>query len=291
MRTLQVTPSLRARRRPTRTARGAQWPLHVALIALTMLTLYPFLFMIFTSFKDNGQFYNSFWGVSWPLHLDNYGDAFGAVAPYMWNSVVVTAVSVVGTVVIVVPPSYAFARFAFALRETLFYLIIMLLFIPGLLTLVPLFLEVKALHLLDTRWALILPYIAGSQVIGILILRSFFAAQPGELYEAAEMDGAGDVAKMLRIGVPLALPVIGTIAIFTGLNVWGDYLWPLVALPSQQNWTMPLGLVNFQSTYASQQLWGPLFAGFVIAALPMVVLFLALMDRFIKGLTEGALKA
>jgi len=273
-----------------RSARRVQWYLHIPLLVLTVLTLYPFLFMVFTSFKNNAQFYNSFWGVNWPLHLDNYGDAFGAVGPYIWNSAVITVLSVIGTVIIIVPPSYVFARFTFRLREPLFYLIIMLLFIPTLLTLVPLFLEVKALRLLDTRWALILPYVAGSQIIGILILRSFFAAQPGELYEAAEMDGAGDVAKMLRIGVPLSLPVIGTIAIFTGLNIWGDYLWPLVALPSQQNWTMPLGLVNFQSTYVSQQLWGPLFAGFVIAALPMVVLFLLLMDRFIKGLTEGALK-
>jgi ABC-type glycerol-3-phosphate transport system permease component len=271
--------------------RRTQWYLHLVLIALVALTLYPFVFMIFTSFKDNGQFYGAFWVPTWPLHGSNYVDAFQAISSYIWNSVVVTLLSTAGTVVIIIPPAYVFAHFDFKLREPLFYLIIMLLFIPALLTLVPLFLEVKALHLLDSRWALILPYIAGSQVLGIMILRNFFSSQPRELYEAAEVDGAGDVGKMLRIGVPLALPVIGTIAIFTALNIWGDYLWPLVALPSQKNWTMPLGLVNFQNTYVSQQLWGPLFAGYVIAALPMVVLFLLLMDVFIRGLTEGALKA
>lgn len=270
--------------------RRAQLHIHLILIVLTVLTLYPFIFMILTSFKDNSQFYNSFWGPAWPLHLTNYADAYHALSAYIWNSVIVTLLSTLGTVVIIVPPAYVFAHFTFRFRELFFYLIIMLLFIPGLLTLVPLFLEVKALHLLDTRWALILPYIAGSQVLGIMVLRSFFNSQPRELYEAAEMDGAGELAKMLRIGVPLAFPVIGTIAIFTALSVWGDYLWPLVALPSQQNWTIPLGLVNFQNSYVSQQLWGPLFAGFVIAALPMVILFLLLMDRFIKGLTEGALK-
>jgi ABC-type glycerol-3-phosphate transport system permease component len=270
--------------------RRAQLHLHLILIALTVLTLYPFTFMILTSFKDNAEFYNSFWGPAWPLHWANYADAYHALASYIWNSVIVTLLSTLGTVVIIVPPAYVFAHFNFRFREILFYMIIMLLFIPGLLTLVPLFLEVKALQVLDTRWALILPYIAGSQVLGILILRSFFSSQPRELYEAAEMDGAGELVKMLRIGVPLAFPVIGTIAIFTALNIWGDYLWPLVALPSQQNWTIPLGLVNFQTSYVSQQIWGPLFAGFVIAALPMVILFLLLMDRFIKGLTEGALK-
>jgi ABC-type glycerol-3-phosphate transport system permease component len=254
------------------------------------MTLYPFVFMVLTSFKDNAQFYGSFWGFAWPLHWTNYTDAYQGLSSYIWNSVIVTLLSTLGTVVIIVPPSYVFAQYKFRLREPLFYLIIMLLFIPGLLTLVPLFLEVKMLRLLDTRWALILPYIAGSQVLGIMILRNFFSSQPHELYEAAEMDGAGELAKMLRIGVPLAFPVIGTIAIFTALNIWGDYLWPLVALPSQQNWTIPLGLVNFQNSYVSQQLWGPLFAGFVIAALPMVILFLLLMDRFIKGLAEGALK-
>jgi ABC-type glycerol-3-phosphate transport system permease component len=271
--------------------RRTQWYLHLPLMLLVVLTLYPFVFMIFTSLKDNGQFYGAFWVPTWPLHGSNYADAFQAISSYIWNSVVVTLLSTAGTVVIIVPPAYVFAHFNFKLREPLFYLIIMLLFIPALLTLVPLFLEVKALHLLDSRWALILPYIAGSQVLGIMILRNFFSSQPRELYEAAEVDGAGDVGKMLRIGVPLALPVIGTIAIFTALNIWGDYLWPLVALPSQKNWTMPLGLVNFQNTYVSQQLWGPLFAGYVIAAVPMVVLFLLLMDIFIRGLTEGALKA
>ncbi len=267
-----------------------QWLVHIPLVFLCVVTLYPFLFMVFTSFKDNGQFYGAFWTPGWPAHTDNYVDAYNAISPYIWNSVVVTLLSTAGTVVVVVPPAYVFARFRFRLREPLFYLIIMLLFIPSLLTLVPLFLEVKTLHLLDSRWALILPYVAGSQVLGILILRNFFASQPRELYEAAEVDGAGDLHKMLRLGVPLALPVIGAIAIFTALNVWGDYLWPLVALPSQQNWTMPLGLVNFQNSYASQQLWGPLFAGYVIASLPIVVLFLLLMDFFINGLTEGALK-
>ncbi len=271
--------------------RRAQLPLHAVLILLTVLTLYPFVFMVLTSLKDNTQFYTSFWVPAWPLHWSNYVDAYQALAPYIWNSAVVTVLSTAGTVVIIVPPSYVFAHFDFKLREPLFFLIIMLLFIPALLTLVPLFLEVKALHLLDTWWALVMPYIAASQVLGILILRNFFSAQPRELYEAAEIDGANDLDRMLRIGVPLAVPVIGTIAIFTALNIWGDYLWPLVALPSQQNWTMPLGLVNFQNTFATQQLWGPLFAGYVIAALPMVILFLLLMDFFIRGLTEGALKA
>jgi ABC-type glycerol-3-phosphate transport system permease component len=272
-------------------ANRSQWYVHLPLIVLVILTMYPFVFMILTSLKDNAQFYGSFWGPSWPLHWGNYSDAYQAVSQYLWNSVVVTVLSTAGTAVIIVPPSYVFARFRFRWREPLFYLIIMLLFIPALLTLVPLFLEVKTLHLLDTRWALILPYISGAQVLGILILRNFFASQPNELYEAAELDGAGEVAKMIHIAVPLSLPVLGTVSIFTALSVWGDYLWPLVAVPSQQNWTMPLGLVNFQGTYASQQLWGPLFAGYVIAALPMVVLFLVLMDFFIKGLTEGALKA
>ena len=275
---------------PMRWLKRSQWSLHLVLIILCVITLFPFAFMLLTSFKDNGQFYHSYWVPGWPLHLENYTDAWNAVSQYIWNSVVVTLLSTAGTVLIVIPPSYVFARFEFRLREVFFYLILMLLFIPTLLTLVPLFLEVKTLHLLDTRWALILPYISGSQVLGILILRSFFSSQPVELYEAAEVDGADELTKMLRIGVPLSLPVIGTIAIFTALNVWGDYLWPLVALPSQSNWTMPLGLVNFQSTYVSNQQWGPLFAGYVIAALPIVILFVLLMDYFIKGLTEGAVK-
>jgi ABC-type glycerol-3-phosphate transport system permease component len=251
--------------------------LHLVLALFCVITLFPFAFLLITSFKDNGQFYSNYWLPSWPFRLDNYIDAWNSVSPYIWNSLVVTVLSTAGTVLIV-------------MRELLFNLVLMLLFIPALLTLVPLFLEVKALHLLDTRWALILPYISGSQVLGILILRSFFSTQPVELYEAAEVDGAGELTKMVRIGVPLSFPVIGTIAIFTALNVWGDYLWPLVALPSQSNWTMPLGLVNFQSTYASNQQWGPLFAGYAIAALPIIILFVLLMDYFIKGLTEGAVK-
>lgn len=270
--------------------RLSQGLIHFSLIVLLAPTLYPVFFMLATSLKTNRQFYKSFWSFSWPLVFSNYSVAWDGVHQYVLNSILVTVLSVAGIVVVSVLSAYVFARFSFPLKNLLFYGILALLMVPALLTLVPLFLEVKTFGLLNTYWALILPYMAGGQVLGIFILRAFFESLPKELFEAARIDGAREITILFRVAIPLSYAPIGAVAILNALNVWNDFLWPMVVLPDQSKWTIPLGLMNLQGQYVLREIWGPLFAAYVIASLPIVILFALTMKTFIKGLTAGAVK-
>ena len=266
-------------------------PLHVVLIILGIITFYPLIFTLFTSFKDNSQFYSTFWGPAWPLHWGNYADAWRQLYPVLINTVFVGLVSAFGTIFLASLSAYVFARHRFPGHDLLFYAIIALLMIPGVLTLIPLFLLVKDLGLLNTYWVLILPYIAGGQAFAIFVLRSFIASQPEEIFESARIDGANEFTIYQRIAMPMAKPILGTLAILALLGTWNDYIWPSVTLRNPELWTISLKLVSFSSQWASLQQYGPMFAGYVIASIPLLVLFMFTMRLFIEGLASGAIKA
>ncbi|NOZ28453.1 MAG: carbohydrate ABC transporter permease [Chloroflexi bacterium] len=266
-------------------------PIHLVLGFLAILTFYPFIFMVITSFKTSPQFIHNFWGVAWPPTLANYRDAWGRISVYLANSTLVSGVSVAGVVAISSISAFVFARFSFPGREFLFFAILSLLMIPGVLTLVPAFLLIKSFGLLNTYWALILPYISGGQIFAIFILRSFIASLPEELFESARLDGASTLQLFLHIVLPLSKPILVTIAIMNILGTWNDYVWPLVTIPDGRRWTISVGIVSFSSHYGGLESWGPMFAGFVIASIPLIILFLFTMRYFIAGLTSGAIKA
>jgi multiple sugar transport system permease protein/raffinose/stachyose/melibiose transport system permease protein len=167
--------------------------------------------------------------------------------------------------------------------------VIFLLMVPAVLSLVPTFLLIKNVGLMDTLWALILPYIAAGQVLAIFIMRSFFASLPEELFEAARIDGAGEIWVFFNIAVPLVRPVLVTIAILQVLSSWNDYLWPFLVIKSDSLKTLVVGLVSFQGRFGTD--YGPLMAGYAIASVPLLILFLVSMRSFIEGLSQGALKA
>ncbi|MCB0063712.1 MAG: carbohydrate ABC transporter permease [Caldilineaceae bacterium] len=267
------------------------FPLHVLLIVLGIITFYPLIFTLFTSFKDNSQFYSTFWGPALPLHWGNYGDAWRQLYPVLVNTVFVGVVSAFGTIFLASLSAYVFARHRFPGHDLLFYAIIALLMIPGVLTLIPLFLLVKDLGLLNTYWVLILPYIAGGQAFAIFVLRSFIASQPEEIFESARIDGANEFTIYQRIALPMAKPILGTLAILALLSTWNDYIWPSVTLRNPELWTISLKLVSFSSQWASLQQYGPMFAGYVIASIPLLILFMFTMRLFIEGLASGAIKA
>jgi multiple sugar transport system permease protein/raffinose/stachyose/melibiose transport system permease protein len=223
-----------------------------------------------------------------PMHWSNYREAGEIVLPYIFNSVVVSGITCFGVVMIGSLTAYVFASFEFPGRELLYYAILILLMVPGILTLVPSFVVVRDLHLLDTRWALILPWIAGGQVFAIFILRTFYAAMPKDLFEAARIDGAGELAIYARIAVPLSKSILGVVAIFNILGTWNDFLWPLVTISSQDSYPLVLGLYRFQSQYYT--VWGPLMAGYVIGTIPLIILFAFTSRLFVQGLAAGGIK-
>lgn len=265
--------------------------LHIVLIFLGVITFYPLVFTVFTSFKDNTQFYSTFWGPALPLHGSNYADAWRQLYPVLLNTVFVGVVSALGIVFLASLAAYVFARHNFPGRDFFFLAILALLMIPGVLTLIPLFLLVKDLGLLNTYWVLILPYIAGGQAFAIFVLRSFIASQPEEIFESARIDGANEFTIYQRIALPMAKPILGTLAILALLNTWNDYIWPSVTLRNPEMWTISLKLVSFSSQWASLQQYGPMFAGYVIASIPLLILFMFTMRLFIEGLASGAIKA
>jgi ABC-type glycerol-3-phosphate transport system permease component len=278
-------------------------PFHLPLLVLVALTFYPFLFLVQTSLKDNDQFFHDFWGLRPPLHWGNYAQAWEAIRHYVGNSVLVTIVTVAGTLAIASLAAFAFARHRFPGREALFYAVLSLMMVPSVLTLISAFMWMKQFPLaggnngwgeggrglLDSPWGLILPYVAGSQVFAIFILRSFIAALPEELFEAARLDGASEWRLYTGIALPLSKPVLGTVAIMVALSTWNDYVWPLIVLSDDSLKTLSIGLAFFRGSY--QTTYGPLMAGYVLASLPLLILFLLTMRTFIAGLTSGALKA
>ncbi len=267
------------------------FPLHLLLIFFGIFTFYPLIFTVFTSFKDNNQFFTTFWGPAFPLHFGNYADAWRQLYPVLLNTVFVGVVSAGGMVFLASLSAYVFARHRFPGSDAVFYAIIALLMIPGVLTLIPLFLLVKDLGLLNTFWALILPYIAGGQAFAIFVLRSFIAGQPEEIFESARIDGADEFTIYRRIALPMAKPILGTLTILALLSTWNDYIWPSVTLRNPELWTISLKLVSFSSQWANLQQYGPMFAGYVIASIPLLILFMFTMRLFIEGLASGAIKA
>jgi ABC-type glycerol-3-phosphate transport system permease component len=261
----------------------------LALGALLFAVFYPFLAMLNLSLKDSGQFQHDPIGVALPLHFDNYPEAWAVIQRYVLNSVLVSTASTVGAVALAAYSAYIFARFSFPGRELLFYLILSLMMVPGVLTLVPAFVLVKNLGLLNTYWVLIIPYVASGQVLGIFLMRSFFAALPEELFEAARVDGASSWTVFWRILIPLSKPILGTFAIMRVLSTWNDLVWPLTTISRKSLMTITLGLISFRSDEWTN--WGGLFSGYTLASLPLLLLFVFTTRYFIRGLSSGAIKA
>lgn len=264
--------------------------LNFALIILVFLAFYPLLFTLLTSFKDNEQFFKSFWGFPYPVIWINYKDALNVLLPYIGNSFFIAFVSIFLILMISALAAYAFSRLRFPGKEIFYIGVVALMMIPGLLQLIPRFSLLKDFGLLDSYRGIILGYVAGGLTMAIMILRAALEGQPEELYEAARIDGSGEIHSFFKIALPLVKPTLGTVAIINLLGIWNDYLWPLIVTGDEKKFTMALGLIKFRSSFGNTTLYGPTFAGYMVASLPLIILFLIFMDYFMEGLTAGAIK-
>lgn len=287
-RTRAVT-SLPRNRKP----RWPDWKSHIVMWILLALIFLPFAEMIIISLKSPYQYQANPFGISFPIFwstvASNFQGGWQAISPYILNSVIYSGGALIGVLFLSSFTAFVFARFRFGGKEILYYMVIALLMVPGVLTLVPQYALVHHLGLLNTRWALILPYWAGGQVFGIFLLRSFLSGIPEDLFEAARIDGATDWRLYWNIALPLCRPIMATLAILNVIGTWNDLIWPLVALagkPGLENLTV--GLTMFQQEYFTN--YGPLFAGYIIASLPLLVLFLLASRQFVEGLSSGSIK-
>lgn len=266
---------------------GVAWRL--ALAVILFLTFFPFLFMLSTSFKDTHQFYHTFWLPAWPPAFENYVTAYGDLKVYIFNSIFVTAMSISGILVFSLLTGFLFARYRFPGKEIIYYMMLAMLMVPGVLMLIPQFVWVQRLGLLNTYWVMILPYIAGMQIIGMFLFRSFFAQLDQALFEAAQVDGAGLFRQIWHVALPLSKAILGVVAIMSALGVWNSFLWPLVTTSDEGVMVLTVGVLRYYFRFLGQ--YGPMFAGYVISAIPLGILFALFTRAFMKGITSGALKA
>lgn len=259
--------------------------LKAVLILFVTVSLGPYLFMVITSFKTNQQFADSFWQIAFPMQFSNYSVAWNQVAPYLWNSIFVSFVSMIAILVIASISGFVMARYRFAGRNLIFGAVLVLMMVPGLSTLIPLFILMKDLGFLNTYIALVVPYTAGGVILGTILIRNFVEGIPQTIFDAARVDGANGVRMYRSIMLPLSLPVLGTIALVTVSAVWNDFFWPLLVITDNNLRTVSVGLQFFEGQNATE--WGPLMAGYLIASLPLVLLFTFLSKYFLTGVQGG----
>ncbi|MFD1676837.1 carbohydrate ABC transporter permease [Alicyclobacillus fodiniaquatilis] len=258
----------------------------LSLIALVGIA--PYLFMLLTSFKNNAEYYKSYFAIPKPFHWENYLLAWRQISDYFLNSLIVAVASIIGVLVLGAISSFVMARYEFPAKRFLYWMIIALMSVPGITTLIPLFILIKNMGLIDHRLSLILPYIATGQIMSIFLMRTFFENLPEEVFEAATIDGANGFRLFWNLAIPLSKPIISTIAMISFLGVWNDYVWPSVVIASNQLRTITIGLAFFQGEFLTE--WGQLFAGYVIASIPLLIVFAFGMRYFVSGLTGGVVK-
>ncbi|WP_198664224.1 carbohydrate ABC transporter permease [Jiangella endophytica] len=273
---------LRSRRRR---ASASQSGVILALSVLAGVGLFPYLFMLLSSFKTNEQFYQNFWGLSLPLEFGNYAVAWQQVNPYLTTSLIVAAASTIGTIALGATSAYVLARYRFLGRNVLFAFVAVLMMIPNIASIIPLFVLVRDLGILNTYWVLIIPQVASGLVLAIILMKTFFEGVPQELFDAAKIDGASGPRLFRSILLPLSSPIIGTVALMTVISVWNDFFWPLLTISDDSLRTVPVGLSFFQGQNATE--WGPLFAGYAISSIPLLLLFVFLSKWFLAGLQGG----
>lgn len=270
-------------------------PWHLVLVPASIVLVFPFIWMLITSLETQGESLH-FPPVLAPHKLvpANYPNAFDAApfSHFFVNSIVVAVVTVLANLVLCSLAGYAFARFRFLGRTALFIVLMATLMVPFQVTMIPQFLIEKWLgvHVLaavgiNHLGALILPNAATA--FGVFFLRQFFKTLPAEYEESARVDGANRLSVLWRIVLPLSLPALATLAALTFLDSWNSFLWPLIAVDSQNEMTLPLGLQTFQSAHSTE--WPLLMAANVMSLVPMLLVFFAAQRYFVRSVAATGL--
>jgi raffinose/stachyose/melibiose transport system permease protein len=262
--------------------------INIIMIGFAALTLLPLVLMLNISLKTLAQFATNPIGITYPFHFENYITAARTLWLPTFNSALVASLTIFGTMVTASLAAYSFARFRFPGDNLLYYLVLILLMIPGLLLLVPRYVITARLHLTESYFGLIIPYISAGQIFNMFVLRSFFASIPQELLDAARMDGAGELRIFSKIVIPLSLPILGTLAILQLMTIWNDFVWPFVVITRSEMRTVTVALRFLNGMFGSE--WGVIMAGYAVAALPLILIFALFTKPFIEGMTSGAVK-
>lgn len=264
---------------------------YLILILIAFSMLYPFLAMLNLSFVPNAEIFNQGGKLLYsPLTLENYSGVFQKIPlwQYFINSLFVALVTTIGQVLFAALSGYAFARLKFRYRNALFLLILITMLVPPQVNIIPLFFLMRQFHWINTYQALILPGLFGG--FGIFLMRQHFLGFPKDLEESAKIDGCNLFTVFIKIALPLALPAIATLAIFTFVSSWNSFMWPLIVTNTESMRTLPVGLAIFKGSFREITLWGDLLACSVICTIPVVGVFLLGKKYFINDIMQGGVK-
>ncbi len=277
------------RRGPRGSRRVGRLVAYAALLVIALLMLFPFLWMVATSLTSDSQlFVTPPQLIPSPAQPENYtrvADLF-PMGRFLFNSILVAAISTTLQVTTSALAAYAFSRLRFRGRDALFLVYLATLMVPMQVTIVPLFIEMRYLGLVNSYPGLLLPRIVS--VFGTFMLRQAFLALPHEMEEAAFMDGAGHWTVFRRIVMPLCLPAVATFAIFAFMASWNAFLWPLVIVSSQDLMTLPVGLSNLQGQYGTA--WNLVMAGATVSVIPILIVYVFAQRYVIRGVALSGLK-
>lgn len=264
---------------------------YVMLIGIAISMLYPFIEMVNLSFADENAIFNQtsklFYG---NLTLENYKNVFTQIplSRYFLNSLIVASITTVGQVIFAALAGYAFARLKFKFKNALFLIILITMLVPPQVNIIPLFFLMRELHLINSYSALILPGLFGG--FGIFLMRQYFLGLPKDLEESAKIDGCNLFETFFKIALPLALPTVATLALFTFVTTWNSFMWPLIVTNTESMRTLPVGLAIFKGSFREITLWGELLACSVICTIPVIGVFLIGKKYFINDIMQGGVK-
>ncbi|MGD0610259.1 MAG: carbohydrate ABC transporter permease [Anaerolineales bacterium] len=262
---------------------------YMILILLTIFSIFPLLWMVLMSLKDRDETYS---GNFFPSHvtLSAYQFVFSTmnIGTYMKNSLVVTIATVLISVFLATLSGYAFARLEFSGKQLIFLILLTTLMVPGAVLIIPLFLLLRDMKLLESLFGLILVYVGGGLPFSMFLMRSFFQSLPAELGDAGRIDGASELGIFWYIMLPLARPGIATITIFQFMGTWNEFIFTNTFVHVDANRTLMPALFSLMGQYSTN--WPALTAALTISIIPIVALYITMQNQFQSGLTAGALK-
>lgn len=261
----------------------------VCLIGAAIIWIAPFAWAIDTAFKPESQTTTvpvSWVPTTWTLDAFTSVLSAGSLPRWFFNSLLTSVVITVATVLLSSLAAFSLSRIRFRGRMLIFWLIMAGIMVPVEALIVPLFMEINSFNLINTYWAIILPQLASP--IAVFIFKQFFDGLPHELEEAAMIDGASRLRVYWQLWMPLSRPAIAAVAIFTFISSWNNFLWPLIAITSTDMMTIPIGLATVQSSYGVR--YAQIMATSVLAALPLLLLFVFFQRQIVQGIASTGIK-
>ncbi len=261
---------------------------HGYLWVMLALVFMPFYVMLVISFKDNAQFYNRPWVPTLPLHWENWSEAWNTVGVYIANSIFLAVTATLIALAAAILAAYVFGRYRVPFGQLFWLGLIILMLMPGVANLIPLFNLMRNLNLLNSLVGLAIVTAAGGQVFCLYVLRNFIEDMPKEFFECARIDGASHLQQVIHVVIPQCGGIISALAIMSFVGAWNSFILPLITIRDPELLPLAVGLYRLQGAYVKQ--WGPLMAAYFISAVPLVILFAFTMRFFIRGISEGAIK-